>query len=973
MAKQYRTALILATGCLAVGMLWFSQAALASTNQDEYGALIQEMKNAPRGPFSRIRWFCEDGAILPPEPAACAGHGGGRQHGQLSPETRTLRESGYQVGNVLAAIDIEQFFQAQDWRPVLAQILLERFLIDYDDGWIYRGARSYRGALQVEDEAEAALAMNRQLSRFADRANQDFLLLRETYRLLPREVDVRSVNAIRDLAGAITESDPAFVPVRSKIHNQPDARDALRVRQHAARIGLDAVQADYEKLALMIELFYSADNISQHIREYANKLLEGEFRSTLLRAADKLAVNRDLSIRLQHTASLLSLLRNKYAAFRTDFTRLKTLALSLRLEQEVFLIASQLTGQLTQPPRNRQLQQLGALIEASYGCGLLSERQRFAMQQALVSLPDTQVMLTRYRDTLNYLNRLPGWAGSWLNFHFAESQAKLSEIEPLVLHFVADRLRSSPLLAYSRILDGLLIDATAHTGITHQLFGQSVGAGLRVLNPGLARGRLQLPQNGQLQPQSDSIVLLPETTSELPPVAGILTLGEGNALSHVQLLAGNLGIPNVVISSTLAAGLDAYENQTVVMAVSPGGVVHLVADNPAWHEYFARQVIPEAGLIHPDLEKLDLTQNHLFSLGELRSVHAGRIAGPKAANLGELKHHFPAAVASGLVIPFAVFREFLQQPYPGTERSAFDWMTSEYQRIDQMLPTQRAAARTLFLGKLRHWILTTDPGPFFRQRLRSRLESVFGAVEQYSLFVRSDTNVEDLPGFTGAGLNLTVPNVTGFEDLLTAIRQVWASPFSDRAFAWRQQRMSQPQHVYPSVLLMESVPVEKSGVMLTLDTQTGERRLLTLATNHGIGGAVQGQSAEELLFDPASGELRLLADATAARQKVLSANGGLFKQQLPADGRVLTSSDIDQLISFAGELSRKFPQLDDEGEQTAADVEFGFRDGQLVLFQVRPYLKNRHLRKHAYLNQLDRGLERGTAMVVNLELPAGSR
>ena len=43
------------------------------------------------------------------------------------------------------------------------------------------------------------------------------------------------------------------------------------------------------------------------------------------------------------------------------------------------------------------------------------------------------------------------------------------------------------------------------------------------------------------------IYLLPETVSDLPPVAGILTRGEGSSLSHVQLLARNLGIPNVVV------------------------------------------------------------------------------------------------------------------------------------------------------------------------------------------------------------------------------------------------------------------------------------------------------------------------------------------------------------------------------------------------------------------------------------------
>ena len=132
------------------------------------------------------------------------------------------------------------------------------------------------------------------------------------------------------------------------------------------------------------------------------------------------------------------------------------------------------------------------------------------------------------------------------------------------------------------------------------------------------------------------------------------------------------------------------------------------------------------------------------------------------------------------------------------------------------------------------------------------------------------------------------------------------------------------------------------------------------------------QSAEELLIEPDDGKIQLLADATSATQYLLSANGGLVKQRLPADGQVLDDADIERLIDFARELSRKFPQLDDRGEKTAADVEFGFLDGKLVLFQVRPYLKNRRVKKHAYLNRLDHGLDRGTSLRLNLAAPPGN-
>jgi phosphoenolpyruvate synthase/pyruvate phosphate dikinase len=183
--------------------------------------------------------------------------------------------------------------------------------------------------------------------------------------------------------------------------------------------------------------------------------------------------------------------------------------------------------------------------------------------------------------------------------------------------------------------------------------------------------------------------------------------------------------------------------------------------------------------------------------------------------------------------------------------------------------------------------------------------------------------------------------------------------------------MSNPEHVYPSVLLMKSVPVDKSGVMLTLDTQTGKQNMLTVAVNEGVGGAVQGQSAEELLIDPFSSHIRLLADATASKKRVLNVDGGLVKKQLDADGQVLSRGEINQLIKLAHELSVKFPQLDDAGMPTAADVEFGFENGRLVLFQVRPYLKNRRVKKNHYLNQLDRSLDKTRRIIVDMNATSG--
>ncbi len=357
-----------------------------------------------------------------------------------------------------------------------------------------------------------------------------------------------------------------------------------------------------------------------------------------------------------------------------------------------------------------------------------------------------------------------------------------------------------------------------------------------------------------------------------------------------------------------------------------------------------------------NLKKLDLKTQRLLTLDGIRAVDSGRVVGPKAAHLAELKRRFPGTVAQALLIPFGVFRDQLDREVWPHGPTMFAWMQSQYQTLARMRadPQQQRAATAQFLSKVRNWILELDLGEAFLEELRAAMRRTFGADGSYGVFVRSDTNVEDLPGFNGAGLNLTVPHVVGFENVVDAIVHVWASPFRERAYSWRQGHMQTPEHVYPSVVLMRSVPVEKSGVLVTSDIDTGSSDTLSVAVNEGIGGAVAGQAAEELRIDMPSGRIRLLAQATAPRKRVLRVDGGLDK--IPASGSdaVLDEGEIRRLLEFALGLPKNYPELgDDAGNPVPADVEFGFRQGELVLFQIRPYLEDPRAKRNRFLMMLD--------------------
>jgi hypothetical protein len=245
----------------------------------------------------------------------------------------------------------------------------------------------------------------------------------------------------------------------------------------------------------------------------------------------------------------------------------------------------------------------------------------------------------------------------------------------------------------------------------------------------------------------------------------------------------------------------------------------------------------------------------------------------------------------------------------------------------------------------------------------------FGADFRGGVFIRSDTNVEDLPGFTGAGLNLTLFNVVGFDNIVKGILEVWASPYTQRAWAWRKAHMKGPEHIYPAVLLLRTVPSDISGVMITQDVESGDRNILSVAVNEGVGGAVDGQAAESVRIDKRDGGVRLMAAATAPRRRVPQASGGIATLATTGAETLLKPGEVKQLIDFSDEIDKRFQQRDERGQPAAADVEFGFVDGRLWLLQIRPLNESRQAQASAYLAKMNQALEKNLDRTVNLRAP----
>lgn len=965
---------LFSTMFLIVAIYTMMDAAHAGAQPADLQAAISSMKDAPRGPFQRLRWFCHDGAVLPPKPYACSDRGGGVQHGEYTETTRQIRAAGYPIATLLADTTPADILDTENGDDLLKAMLIEQFLIGFDDGWIFRKAQFYRGAVQHEDEQRSGQALLEALAGNDEWLRDRFVVVREAVRLLAHNRTLISLSDVRGKAAAIADKDKNFRGLRGKIHGRPDAGDAQRVRDYARLQGQPQLRAEYENLASLIDQTYRGSDLGAVLAAAAGETSVAGLRD-LLRGLARQSLNTPVQ---QLAAATLAMraIRQQLPMEKSAQARVGLLDSTIELERIAFITCrGWQAGQRELASRQEMLAHLQHNADGLYGAGLITPPEHNEITLSLTQLDSDELTLEHYRQELQHLGMVSEWANRQLMFHFQEAVNLFTRLEPLADQFIADRLRSSPLLAYEAIHAALALDAQATGNVRHELFGAPVAAGVRSLNPGLARGVLyEADHDTPLSAyESHGIYIVPETLPRLPPVAGILTRSEGNALSHVQLLARNLGIPNIVVSDEVLDRLKANTGKRIVIAASAGGVVRIATDSFEWDNVFRADREAERAPLHIDVDKLDLATRELYPLSRLRATDSGRIAGPKAAKLGELMQQFPGHVAPGLVLPFGVYRDLLNQPLnPRSDLSMMRWIEQQYASLDELRDRDTVAYATELqqtLDFIRDWILRTPLPQGLEARLRAAMTDQFGREGSYGVFVRSDTNVEDLPNFSGAGLNLTVPNVVGFDATVAAIRRVWASPFTERAFSWRQSLMDKPEHVYASVLLQVGVPAEKSGVLLTQDVTSGARDVATVVVNEGVGGGVNGQLAETLKLGIADDSVRRISTATAIQRTVLRASGGVDHEAVSASASVLNDQEIRALRELTRRIPQRMPEFAARGtrEPPAADVEFGFHNGHLWLFQVRPFVESGSANRNRYLNALDAGLRRSADKTIDLD------
>ncbi len=327
---------------------------------------------------------------------------------------------------------------------------------------------------------------------------------------------------------------------------------------------------------------------------------------------------------------------------------------------------------------------------------------------------------------------------------------------------------------------------------------------------------------------------------------------------------------------------------------------------------------------------------YVLPFEELRMSDVESVGG-KNASLGEMISQLNASgvrVPTGFATTALAFRDFLVHNKL-TERinDRLDKLN-----VDDVKALAEAGA------EIRQWV---EEAPF-QDRLEQEIRQAFKVLDadgKGSFAVRSSATAEDLPDASFAGQQESFLNVVGIEDVLHRIREVFASLYNDRAISYRVHKGFAHAEVALSAGIQRMVRSDKaaSGVMFTLDTESGFEEAVFITSSYGLGETVvQGavNPDEFYVFKPtlAAGKYPIIRRSLGSKliqmQFTAPSEPGRVKTvDVPLEQRnrySITDEDVSELAKYAVIIEKHY--------QRPMDIEWGKDgiDGKIYILQARP-------------------------------------
>jgi len=327
--------------------------------------------------------------------------------------------------------------------------------------------------------------------------------------------------------------------------------------------------------------------------------------------------------------------------------------------------------------------------------------------------------------------------------------------------------------------------------------------------------------------------------------------------------------------------------------------------------------------------------DYVIRLADSGKEDIDRVGG-KNASLGEMISNLDQLgirVPDGFATTAAAFLDFLRQ----------DGLDDRIHELLDKLDVNDLPALTRAGAEIRRMIMEAPLPAKLKDAVAAEWERLRDG-DDINVAVRSSATAEDLPEASFAGQQETLLNVSGLDNVIAAIHEVYASLFNDRAIAYRVHQKFEHRQVALSVGVQRMVrsDLASSGVMFTLDTESGFRDVVFITSSYGLGETiVQGavNPDEFYVYKPtlATGHSAIIRRnlGNKAIKMVYAANG---------EERVAT-------VDVSTEDQKKFSLTDEDIETLARqgvliekhygrpmDIEWGKdgEDGQLYILQARP-------------------------------------
>ena len=333
-----------------------------------------------------------------------------------------------------------------------------------------------------------------------------------------------------------------------------------------------------------------------------------------------------------------------------------------------------------------------------------------------------------------------------------------------------------------------------------------------------------------------------------------------------------------------------------------------------------------------------MPNRYVLPLENLRMTDVATVGG-KNASLGELISQLAASgvrVPGGFATTAQAFDDFLAHNKLGESIGAVLAKVD----VDDVSALSRAGS------EIRAQVEKGSFPPELERQVRDEYARVSAGAGEASFAVRSSATAEDLPDASFAGQQETYLNIRGIENVLDAVKRVYASLYNDRAIAYRVHKGFSHAEVSISAGVQRMVRSDlgAAGVMFTMDTESGFRDVVFITASYGLGetvvqGAVNPDEFYVSKLCLANGKPAILRRGLGGKALKLvfdtEAKAGKSVKEVEVtaaerDRFSLSDAQIEELARYAVAIEKHYGR--------PMDIEWGCdgNDGKLYVLQARP-------------------------------------